>query len=377
VPILIAAWVFGIPLVAIVLIQIGNTASPAEVWLPKNDLIDTSHSTWNLLHGKGVLFYSTHDNTERIYEAPASHFGLEPSKCPNVFNEETEPNGAQLYPIECTKAGTVDGRDVYTIDRSVASGVVDVYFVIGKTFIASNSGYAEETSAEASSYIATFNRIAPGEVNHLLAGNRAIIAEQNAKAQAAANNERLAEAQAYLNILFTPILPGTLPSDLKITPTGPENSAADLTIYGDANPPRPTLISVNYSNKKNNQEGVTLWEGKLSNFQLSSVCGPTPHAVGERLSCKIIPGTNDYESWFVGSDFTDYYIYHPIGDALAILEVDSCCSKDPHYIPPEDFSEQQAIEKALQPVDRSAFKHASYNSGIYGSDFFTYWQTQN
>lgn len=320
-----------------------------EVWLPKNDLsgqspndrislFESARPLRNWRYGTGTLFRTSDEFGDKIFEAPANQYGLNPSKCPNVFGERDE-----VDPSECTKTGTINGKNVYSIDRSLPSGITDTYTILGNTFVASTYG------------IDNFNHYTLDQAHTFVADNKKLAAAHNAKVQEAEDKQKKLEAQAYNNLSFTPALPTTIPTGWK--------AYYKADIYGDGIPPVPRLVSVSYNSTNNDQQSIELIVGKLSDFKITATCGPTIYSGGHKLPCRLVPGTNYYEATEIGADYITHVLYEPLGDSLITISASNCCSDKPRVVPREQLAAQTAIAKSLRPVSKNVFRNATYESG--------------
>lgn len=324
-----------------------------EVWLPP-----TTNEEWfdegfrsavekvKVVHdeyGDAVLFNSTEPMDFEIYIANKSR-GLRISKCPDVFNIKSD--GAT-----CELVGAMPGSLVYAMSPSLASGAGVGYMTRGDVFIAFKTG-GDASTSNVFKDARSFKRVDSDKVDALLASNKAEVEKHNVVVRKAISDEKYRETQAYLHLPFMPYLPSSLPSgwrqdSLEIIATDPE---------------KPTFVEARYSN---GAEFVTLRIGKLSQFKLDTTCGPSPGAGGEHLKCAWYPQTGYYRSVTQGDDYTQNYIYKPIGDSLAIIDTSNCCDIKKPPILASTLSAQEFITQSLQRIDIAQLKDAIYHDMVY------------
>lgn len=296
-------------------------------------------------YGKAVLFSSTEGMDFKVYIANKSD-KLKVSDCPNVFNLSKDETAS------CRLRGAIPGSVVYSFSPSIASGAGVGYMTRDNVFIAFKTG-GDQGDSNVYKDAKKFKRVDINKIDSILSGNKAWAEERNSVIRKAQAEEKYKQSQAYLHLKFTPYLPSTLPEGwtrnrLEIISTNPED---------------PAFIEAQYVNREDDY--ITLRVGKLSQFKLGPTCGPSPGAGGAYLKCEWNPVAGYYRASDQGDDYTQNYIYKPLGETIAIVDTDNCCDSKRPPLKPSLLSVQEAIAQALQPVNTDAVKTAKYNEMSY------------
>jgi hypothetical protein len=343
----------------LVVVVDGVFSNKYDVWLPKqytlskagagdSSVIDKVSHVSSLEYGKATIYSTSLQGS--FYEAKAGKVTLKPSKCPNVFHADSGSPGS-----DCEKIGAINGSDIYYYDRDLPDENDEAFGIIDGTFIAIQSGYSSKV------YTDTFKslvKVPNNQLDKILATNKAAHDKQTARDDAAADAEKQKEETAYTRLSFNPVLPASLPAGWV--------SSGQGEIGGSRTPDKPVYVDLGYGPTKGNEDhGLELIQANLTLFRLGpTTCGPTPGANNEYIACSQVAGTDYYEAWNRGKDYENYYLYRPIGNAMAVVKTGVCCDVGKH-IDPQDIANQVEFIKSLQTVDKSRLKDLQYDNAGY------------
>jgi hypothetical protein len=342
---------------------ISEWRSSSVVWLPENAeyasasddqlLFDVIVRSDNVItkYGQATRFTST-DNWQKIYEFHSSPL-LKSSSCPNITNFET------VLPSGCQKLGNFKGEPVYTIHRSLPSGATEYYVKLGATFVYIMSGGDGGQSLD---YLKTFVSLSRDNVGSYLADNSKRVNAVKAKQQADQKTTNQNNDVAYTRLDFTPAIPKNLPSGWQLN----KNTATNPVALDGPDADHPNMVNIDYTNS-NNEQFVSLHVGKLSNFRITTQCGPSPGYSMEDLACHKVAGTDYYEATLYDerNDFVRY-LYRPVGDSLVISQIVAYAEGDMRPNRPTELIKiQDAITLNAEPTDKSNLKGSSYYKLYY------------
>lgn len=352
-----------------VLLAIGATAlltnidagPPNALWVPDNTKkLSDDKTVYSLpIYSKtidtkfGSAVYYESDGGQDKYYILRSGPKLKASDCPNITN--IEPN----LPSDCKKIGTFKNQPVYTMERRLSSFTAEYFIDVNGSFIHIVAGGGSFDNLDVA------NRLRPiqlSELQNYTSKNKTqveqILAKRKAAEEARVRNENL----AYTRLTFTPYLPTAVPANWNNSNNDPKKIYIDGV---DAD--HPALITTDYWLPENENFIINWHVGKLSEFSLTTQCGPTPGFGMEALPCRKVPGKPYYEATGYG-ELNDFWrvLYYPIGDTLIIttIIVQSKDAKRPAW-PTELARMQDSVTLSAQPVELSALKGSTYRGTFY------------
>lgn len=320
-----------------------NYRTLPEAWLPAAEQSDTDalfalpikiFPDWSM----GVRFLPSQPGNTELIAANMRDVKVGSAKCPNLYGTE------ERTPSACSKMTTIEGSDVYVIQRQASSHNLQVYMERGGTLFAATGLHTKE---EAIRYLRSFVKVARRDVDTVLGKNRLQVERASETIERHELAEDAKKAEAFRHLPFDPLLPATLPAGWIRYSVGVSGSDAQS----------PTNAQVVY---KKGTRWISMTLVPAATITLGTTCGPIP-GNGVIVGCSKVSNEDYYLGGSNESNRISQYLYRPVGDVVAILQ--TTVRKDDGQ--PMLFSEdvllaQRSIAKSLRPVAKERLRGAVF-----------------
>lgn len=253
-------------------------------------------------------------------------------------------------PSKCEKTGEFQGKTVYSIGRSLPSGTIEYFVQLDGTFLFIRS---RGDGGQDLGYLQSFLAMPRERTNGYLEANKKRVGEIQARQAAEKTATDNLNSLAYTKLDFTPAMPNSLPVGWQL------NTAHNTIEIDGTDADHPSLVTVDYTNGE--KQFVMVHSGRLSDFRLGALCGPSPGYSMKYLACHKV---NDYYEAVLYDERNDFvrYLYYPVGDSLVISHIAVYSEDGNQPAWPADLTKiQEAITLSAQPLDKSTLKGSVYH----------------